>query len=267
MMHDIAVKSGTNEDRGDRGVCVVPNRLDFIKVSLHSKNREESNSMVHIHPEENGEDDKKPKSVPVPYSHQGYRKTMDEPTLMIPIYHYAPKAFVITGDIAQKPPHLTMEHDLGPGKISTNPFVIHPCRFDAEPAGSWTLMGNGQRCKVVVEYQDQQDLINSDKCWYDEKIDLEWWFYISRPANRAIKSVDDQHGALLKHPSIDEAEDQILNVKIQFNWMECSEGKAAEEMSPKDIVANMAERQIAGLGMLLASPSLFSIMRLLPLLA
>ncbi|EYB26933.1 hypothetical protein QX201_013364 [Fusarium graminearum] len=119
----------------------------------------------------------------------------------------------------------------------------------------------------VVEYQDQQDLINSGKCWYDEKIDLEWWFYISCPANRAIKSVDDQHGALLKHPSIDEAEDQLLNVKIQFNWMECSEGKAAEEMSPKDIVANMAERQIAGLGMLLASPSLFSIMRLLPLLA
>ncbi|ESU15692.1 hypothetical protein FGSG_09160 [Fusarium graminearum PH-1] len=147
-MHDIAVKSGTNEDRGDRGVCVVPNRLDFIKVFLHSKNREESNSMVHIHPEENGEDDKKPKSVPVPCSHQGYRKTMDEPTLMIPICHYAPKAFVITGDIAPKPPHLTMEHDLGPGKISTNPFVIHPCRFDAEPAGSWTLMGNGQRCKV-----------------------------------------------------------------------------------------------------------------------
>lgn len=58
---------------------------------------------------------------------------MDEPTLVIPICHYAPKAFVITGDIAQKPPHLTMEHDLGPGKISTNPFVLHLFRFDAEP--------------------------------------------------------------------------------------------------------------------------------------
>ncbi|QPC63387.1 hypothetical protein HYE67_005618 [Fusarium culmorum] len=73
---------------------------------------------------------------------------MDEPTLLIPICHYAPKAFVITGDIAQKPPHLTMEHDLGPGKISTNPFVLHLFRFDAEPAGSWTPMGNGQCCKV-----------------------------------------------------------------------------------------------------------------------
>ncbi|KAM0535707.1 hypothetical protein ACHAO7_012337, partial [Fusarium culmorum] len=120
---------------------------------------------------------------------------------------------------------------------------------------------------TVVEYQDQQDLINSGKCWYDEKIDLEWWFCISRPANRATESVDDQHGALLKHPSIDEAEAQLLNVKIQFNWMECREGKAAQEMSPKDIIANMAGRQIAGLGMLLVSPSLFSIMRLLPLLA
>ncbi|EKJ73042.1 hypothetical protein FPSE_06830 [Fusarium pseudograminearum CS3096] len=104
---------------------------------------------------------------------------------------------------------------------------------------------------------------------FDELAELEkeWWFYISRPANRAIESVGDQYGALLKHPSIDEAEAQLLNVKIHFNWMECSEGKAAEEMSSNDIVADMAERQIAGLGMLLVSPSLFSIMRLLPLLA
>ncbi|QPC77701.1 hypothetical protein HYE68_008453 [Fusarium pseudograminearum] len=50
--------------------------------------------------------------------------TMDEPTLLIPICHYSPKAFVITGDIAQKPPHLTREHDLGHGKISSNPFMI-----------------------------------------------------------------------------------------------------------------------------------------------
>ncbi|QPC72265.1 hypothetical protein HYE68_003017 [Fusarium pseudograminearum] len=48
------------------------------------------------------------------------------------------------------------------------------------------------------------------------------------------------HGAPLKHPSIDEAQAQLLNVKIHFNWMECNEGKAAEKMSPNDIVAQKA---------------------------
>ncbi|KAL4725501.1 hypothetical protein ACLX1H_007650 [Fusarium chlamydosporum] len=49
--------------------------------------------------------------------------TMDETSLLILIAHYSPKAWVITGDIAQKPPHLTMEHDLGPGQITSNPFA------------------------------------------------------------------------------------------------------------------------------------------------
>jgi hypothetical protein len=50
--------------------------------------------------------------------------TMDEASLFILIANFAPKAWVITGDIAQKPPHLTMEHDLGPGKVSSNPFAV-----------------------------------------------------------------------------------------------------------------------------------------------
>ncbi|KAI1053698.1 hypothetical protein LB507_007280 [Fusarium sp. FIESC RH6] len=49
--------------------------------------------------------------------------TMDEASILILIAHYSPKAWVIVGDIAQKPPRLTMEHDFGPGKVSSNPFA------------------------------------------------------------------------------------------------------------------------------------------------
>lgn len=48
---------------------------------------------------------------------------MDEASILILIAHYSPKAWVGAGDIAQKPPHLTMEHDLGSGKVSSNPFA------------------------------------------------------------------------------------------------------------------------------------------------
>ena len=48
---------------------------------------------------------------------------MDDASILILIAHYSPKAWVGAGDIAQKPPHLTMEHDLGPGKVSSNPFA------------------------------------------------------------------------------------------------------------------------------------------------
>ncbi|KAH7256546.1 hypothetical protein BKA59DRAFT_76231 [Fusarium tricinctum] len=41
-----------------------------------------------------------------------------------PIAHLSPKAWVVVGDIAQIPPHLTMEHDLGPGKTTSNPFAL-----------------------------------------------------------------------------------------------------------------------------------------------
>jgi hypothetical protein len=50
--------------------------------------------------------------------------TMDEVSLLIPIAHFSPKAWVVVGDISQKPPHITMEHDLGPGKTTSNPFAF-----------------------------------------------------------------------------------------------------------------------------------------------
>ncbi|KAF4986717.1 hypothetical protein FGRMN_10714 [Fusarium graminum] len=49
--------------------------------------------------------------------------TMDEMSLLIPIAHFSPNVWVIAGGIAQKPPHITMEHDLGPGKTTSNPFA------------------------------------------------------------------------------------------------------------------------------------------------
>ncbi|CAJ0545530.1 Ff.00g090030.m01.CDS01 [Fusarium sp. VM40] len=50
--------------------------------------------------------------------------TMDEMSLLVPIAHFSPKAWVIVGDIAQKPPHMTMEHDLGPGKTTPTPSTL-----------------------------------------------------------------------------------------------------------------------------------------------
>ncbi|KAF0635541.1 hypothetical protein NXS19_008574 [Fusarium pseudograminearum] len=64
---------------------------------------------------------------------------------------------------------------------------------------SWTPMRNGQLCTVqggdtaickpteeamwsVTDFQDEQDRINSGKCWFQEgKIDLEWEFYLWNP--------------------------------------------------------------------------------------
>lgn len=40
---------------------------------------------------------------------------MDEASILILISSFSPDASIIPGDIAQKPPHLTMEHDLGVG--------------------------------------------------------------------------------------------------------------------------------------------------------
>lgn len=45
-------------------------------------------------------------------------------TLLVPVAHFSPKAWVVVGDIAQKPPHMTIEHDLGPGKTTSNPFAL-----------------------------------------------------------------------------------------------------------------------------------------------
>ncbi|RBR22131.1 uncharacterized protein FIESC28_04636 [Fusarium coffeatum] len=44
---------------------------------------------------------------------------MDEASILILIAHYSPKAWIVTGDIAQKPPHLTMEHDLDIGTLQS----------------------------------------------------------------------------------------------------------------------------------------------------
>ncbi|KAL7929424.1 hypothetical protein V8C35DRAFT_315601 [Trichoderma chlorosporum] len=48
--------------------------------------------------------------------------TMRELTALIPIAFFSPKAWILTGDIAQKPPYISMEHGLGAGKISSNPY-------------------------------------------------------------------------------------------------------------------------------------------------
>ncbi|KAK4066134.1 uncharacterized protein Triagg1_8202 [Trichoderma aggressivum f. europaeum] len=45
--------------------------------------------------------------------------TMRELTTLIPIAFLSPKAWIVTGDIAQKPPYISMKHDLGAGKISS----------------------------------------------------------------------------------------------------------------------------------------------------
>ncbi|KAG5663692.1 hypothetical protein KAF25_006277 [Fusarium avenaceum] len=50
--------------------------------------------------------------------------TMGELSLLVPIAHSSHKACAIVCDIAQKPPHMTMEHDLGPGKTTLNPFAL-----------------------------------------------------------------------------------------------------------------------------------------------
>ncbi|KAF5022228.1 hypothetical protein F66182_5743 [Fusarium sp. NRRL 66182] len=49
--------------------------------------------------------------------------TLQELTSLIPLAFFNPKAWIFTGDVHQKPPHLTMQHDLGPGKITSNPFA------------------------------------------------------------------------------------------------------------------------------------------------
>ncbi|RSM14479.1 hypothetical protein CDV31_005368 [Fusarium ambrosium] len=49
--------------------------------------------------------------------------TMRELTTLILVAYYSPKAWIITGDITQQPPRLTMEHDLGQGKTTSNPYA------------------------------------------------------------------------------------------------------------------------------------------------
>ncbi|KAF4460237.1 Nonsense-mediated mRNA decay 1 [Fusarium albosuccineum] len=48
--------------------------------------------------------------------------TMHELTTLIPIAFFNPHAWILTGDVAQKPPHLTIEHDQ-PGQITSNPYA------------------------------------------------------------------------------------------------------------------------------------------------
>ncbi|KAI6769751.1 hypothetical protein HG530_004380 [Fusarium avenaceum] len=45
-------------------------------------------------------------------------------SLLVPIAHFSPKAWVIVGVIAQKPAHMSMKHDLGPGKTTPKPSTL-----------------------------------------------------------------------------------------------------------------------------------------------
>ncbi|OBS26874.1 hypothetical protein FPOA_00817 [Fusarium poae] len=48
---------------------------------------------------------------------------MRELTTLIPIGLFTLKVWVITGDINQRGPFITLEHDLGCDKVSSNPFA------------------------------------------------------------------------------------------------------------------------------------------------
>ncbi|KAK1762908.1 hypothetical protein QBC33DRAFT_581402 [Phialemonium atrogriseum] len=48
---------------------------------------------------------------------------MRELTTLVPIVYFSPKVWIIIGDVVQAVPHITMQHDLGPGTTTSNPFA------------------------------------------------------------------------------------------------------------------------------------------------
>jgi hypothetical protein len=133
--------------------------------------------------------------------------TMDEASLLILIAHYTPKAWVITGDIAQKPPHLTMEHDLGPGKVSSNPFAVQkqtsPLHRVVEGGAkhstlSMNMRAHGNVAKLVnhLFYNDimamkhawnEIDALDSIITWYKNNVND------SHPSDQCIGQLEFTH--------------------------------------------------------------------------
>ena len=69
---------------------------------------------------------------------------MDEASILTRIAHYSPKAWIVTGDIAQKPPHLTMEHDPWSRK------VIKPFAAQKQTSPFHHLIESGGRRRTIL---------------------------------------------------------------------------------------------------------------------